>query len=293
MDLYTSLTRLKQAMNGGQLPPMTPLSEEAKKIIDPALTIGGDGAGGIVADEEKGLLCPIRGCGRYRHDLARHIATTHKSIGLAALREAMSIPTKAPLMSEHMMSVKRDGMKSRGAFLKNAKRFGAKHRRTSEAKRARVRSANAASMGARNLRDRCIAQLSHKLIDLANTLGRSPSANEAKTILGAGLVTKIIETFGTWNNAKAQAGLSTIAPSGKRDGFRDTALSALEAWYKEHGDLPESSAYLTNQTPLLPPFGVFRQGLGSTDWGECMRRAASLLDIHGGRYGLPVKEGAA
>jgi hypothetical protein len=290
MDLYTSLTRLKQAMNGGQLPPMTPLTEAAKKIIDPALTIGGDGAGGIVADEQRGLQCPVRGCGKYFHDLARHIATTHKSIGLPAFREAMSIPTKAPLQSDHMLTVKREGMKSRGTFLKNAKRFGTAHRRTSETRRARTRSTNAASMGARNLRDRCVAQLSHKLIDLANTLGRSPSSNEARTILGAGVVTEIIQTFGTWNNAKAQCGLSTLRPGGQKEGLRDAALSALEAWVEEHGDLPDmESAYLHNATPMLPPPNVFRMGLGSADWGECMRRAASLLDFHGGKYGLPEK----
>ncbi len=287
MDLYTSLTRLKQAMNGGELPPMTPLTEAAKEIIDPALTISGDGAGGIVADAERGLQCPVRGCGSWHHDLGRHVAMKHRAIGVDAFREAMSIPQTAPLMSEWFREQKRDIMRGRNGHLR---RYNKQKASPNEVrKRAASIRRTAASMGSRNLRDRCVAQLSHKLIDLANTLGRSPTVTEARELIGHTLVGHIINTFGSWNAAKTQCGLSTLPAKGQRDGWREAALTALDAWLREHGDLPtQTEAHLSNATPMLPPSWVFRAAFAASDWDECMRRAAAHMDIHGGRYGLPV-----
>lgn len=297
MDLYTSLTRLKQAMNNGQLPPMTPLTEQAKKVIDPELTIAG-GAGGIVADEERGLRCPIRGCGAWKHDLGRHVAMAHPTIGVAAFREAMSIPKSAPLMSETFRERKRRLMRGRlNDALKQQQRRGRKERRGVVARRAKGKGATAATMGSRNLRDRCIAQLSHKLIDLANTLGRSPSSTEARNVLGQTLVYHIIQTFGTWNAAKAHCGLEAFAPrnTARTKENRERALDTLGAWVAEHdGELPSyHDAMYGNATPLLLAPSIYYAVFGSQDWDECMRRAAALLAVIGGKYGLPEKRAVA
>jgi hypothetical protein len=221
--------------------------------------------------------------------LGRHVAMKHKSIGLPAFREAMSIPTTAPLMTEDFRERKREMMQKRGTNLVPGAR---RQRPASVARRSATIRKTARSMGARNLHDRCIAQLAHKLTDLAHTLGRSPSAPEARQILGHTLVYHIIQTFGTWNNAKAQCGLLTAKRGSitRTKENRALVLDALEAWLKEHDDLPTyHDAMFGNTTPALPPPSVFYAVFGRSDWDACMRIGASLLDFHGGKYGLPEK----
>lgn len=68
-DLYTSLVRAKQELNGG-VPPLTPLTEEAKKYMDPDLV---PGMGILNEDDDKGLQCPVEGCGKWYSRLDAHL----------------------------------------------------------------------------------------------------------------------------------------------------------------------------------------------------------------------------
>ena len=96
-DLYTSLTNLKREMNGGRMPPMTPIPERALAVIDPALT---PGLGALEEDPEKGLRCPVRGCGKWAHALSSHITSAHRNIGgVRGFKRMMSIPRTAALLS--------------------------------------------------------------------------------------------------------------------------------------------------------------------------------------------------
>lgn len=284
MQLYTSLVRLKQGLNGGILPPMTPIPDQAKHLIDPAFTVG---LGGLEEDAENGLRCPVRGCGVYRHNLGVHIAGSHRSVGgVLAVKRALSIPKSAAFISQKL----RDNT-NRVTPRPNGGRLTSRRVKEMAAKGLmRRRPRSRMTVGAKNLRDRCVAQLTHRMLDLNNSLGRSPTAAEARSRWGGAIVTDIIRTFGSWANAKAQCGLGVY-----RRNFRrlDTAgaLAALEAYYNEHGTLPNvDTAYRNPSTPLLPAPTAIMRALKTDSWPAAMQIAASMLNIYGGRHGLPEKK---
>ena len=289
MELYTSLTRLKQALNDGELPPMIPISQQARAFIDPALT---PGHGALNADELLGLQCPVRGCGKWVHVLSTHLNFSHKNIGGAAgVRAALGIPKRVAMMSQQA----REKIAGNGRRLNtgSADRVRQGRSRVNESTRIAASKASRNSPTYKNLRDRCEAQLSHKLIDLHHRLGRSPTVREGEEFLGRAVVNAIKETFGTWNNAKMQCGLeSHITKHSKYS--RDAILEALRAWYDEHGELPNvEESSMPTRTPLIPQYATIVRAFGRAGWRVAMRQVAALLNIRGGRYGLPEMEGAA
>lgn len=293
MELYTSLTRLKMAMNGGQLPPMTPVPEKAHRIIDPDLTIG---LGALSEDELLGLRCPVRGCGEWRHKLSFHLNHRHADIGgAAAVRDLLEIPLSAPLVSKKISDgVRRQNFErdAAGALARwRAENPGAQaacSRRTGSVRAMNVRR-TVRTVGYRNMLDQCPRQLAHKLIDLHNQLGRSPSAEEARKMISPGFVSAVQEVYGTWNNAKAQCGLERWKTSRKKFS-REVCIEALHAWYTVHGELPSAwQVRQANKAPLLPPWKSILSTFNQTSWPETMRIVASLLDIRGGRFGLPMQ----
>lgn len=292
MRLYTSLVRLKQAMNGGTLPPMTPVPESVHHLIDPAFTIG---LGALREDEEKGLQCPVRDCGEWRHRLSSHLRGAHRNIGgVAAVRRALSIPSTAPLMSQRALAEARE--QGVAAFDRYVRQVGPERVRldmgrtwsetqTSGArtKRRAAQLANRSTVGARNLADTCDAQVSHKLIDLQVRLGRSPGAREASKLLGAGVYDRIIEVYGTWRHALAQLGLDAV----RKRNDRESVLAGLEAYFQVNGHLPSRhQASLPTRTPKIVSPRVILATLGETTWYGCMRKAAIILNIRDGRYGV-------
>lgn len=293
MQLYTSLVRLKQAMNGGTLPPMTPVPENVRHIIDPAFT---PGLGALTEDTDKGLRCPVKGCGRYYQSLGPHLNQTHRDLGGAReIQRVLSLPHTARLESQRRTAARAQVMKemnerglSRGAPLTDEHRQRA--RRVSGQRCGKARR----TTGYKNLKDNCDAQLSHKLIDLHHRLGRSPTQDEGIAIYNAGFVKALRAVYGTWANAKAQCGLEVYRQHGRRM-TSEGVLDALEAWYQAHGSLPRSmdATARCHRTPLLPNYQIILEKLNADSWPEAMRRAASLLNIYGGRYGLPKRDTAA
>lgn len=299
MELYTSLVRLKQEMNDGQLPPMTPLPKELHATIDPAFTIG---YGALTEDPDKGLRCPIRECGRYAHNLTSHVNGSHKEIGGSrGLKKLLSIPQSAPLMSKSHREHARIVMLANHASGRLVDNLNGAQLRSIPLAERRLRSKAVshdavATVGAKNLKNRCIAQLSHRLIDLQNTLGRAPTEAEFIAAYGYNLRAALRSTFGTWNNAKAQCGLNVYAQSSGAkspkvlEHRREHALSALSAWYERYGALPSAKdASWPRRLPLLPYRRTICRAMNAATWGEAMRRAASILNIYGGRYGLPIE----
>lgn len=304
MDLYTSLTRLKQEMNGGTLPPMTPLPEKALALIDPAFT---PGLGALEEHPEKGLRCPVRECGEYRHRLSLHLNRCHKSIGgEAGIKAALSIPRTAKLVSQshskklaHKITpAVREKMREQGREAAASGRL-----QTAAVRRDRgvASRRDKQTMNIRNLRDKCEAQLSHKLIDLEHSLGRSPSEREAASVYGDGFTLYLRRVYGSWNAALARFGLEArrnsprgLLRSGGRplapDVLRNAVLESLRAYYNAHGSLPTANT-INNpaRTPLTPAVATIQKAMGADTFPEAMRRAASLLNIRGGRYGLPEK----
>jgi hypothetical protein len=280
VELYTSLTRLKMAMNGGIMPPMTKLSEQALKLIDPAFTIG---MGALEEDAVKGLRCPVRGCGQYYHALGYHLSRTHRAIGgLVAVREALGIPACVPFLS----------ISARLAFAKRSRPLTSQRPPEQDRKAiAQVCRATKLSANGRNLRDRCEEQLRQKFTILELENGRAPSMREAKERFGWGFVAGVQRIYGTWRNALGQFGMSALTArevAARRLVSREATLDGLRAWYEVHGDLPTSDdANRRDRFPLIPSSATIRRAMGCAGWDEAMRRAAALLNIYGGRYGLP------
>lgn len=286
MELYTSLIRLKISLNNGVLPPMTPLTERAKKFIDPAFT---PGMGALNEDVFKGLQCPVRGCGRWFHRLYQHLAYTHRNIGgCDAVRRALDIPATVSLAScwqralgvEHLRAVQAAG------------RWHPMHgNSSSRGRRSDGREAQK-SMVYRNIRDRCTAQVTHRLADLANKIGRSPSETEFAVEYGLALARHCKSVFGSWNSFLAQCELPQRrgSPRWSLEGL----LAAYGAYYDAHHSLPSfHQAHAPTRTPLIPMYETVYRVLGTRSWPEAMRRVAAALGIVGGRYGLPAQERAS
>lgn len=287
MELFTNLTRLKMAMNGGHLPPMTAVTKEAQNIIDPAFT---PGMGALEEHMDRGLRCPVRGCGEYYHYLAQHLSKAHANIGgPSAVKRVLDIAPRTPLSSNKARAAMRRSLKKRDMSEATARlqKVGRHLNRRARRESARGISQARKSVGFRNLLDRCEAQLKHKLIDLENKIGRSPNSNEARAEYGAGFVGYVVRAYGSWNSAKLQFGLTAIARGGQRVA-REAVLEGLQAWYDAHGDLPTlSEAKARDRAPLLVHGLAAMRSLGTNSWPEAMQRAAAILNIYGGRYGLP------
>lgn len=278
--LYTPLVRLKQAMNDGTLPPMTPVPESVHDIIDPAFTIG---LGALDEDPEKGLRCPVRGCGEWMQSLRRHIRTAHPVVGVSGVCRALSIPERTPLMSQRTLALLSEKTKASG----NLPRLPSLSRRQRSEMAVRARQTQKvahATMGARNLRNSCVAQLTHKLLDLKNRLGRTPVYREAALLISDNFGKEALAVFGSWNNALAHAGIS----ENRRRGWTpEQVIEALGAYYAANGVLPSNAQCRhTTRLPLLPTDVTIKKVLGEPTWYDCMRKAARILGIRDGRYGL-------
>jgi Homing endonuclease associated repeat len=285
-NLYTSLVRLKQAINGG-LPPMTPVPVESQDVINPAFTIGW---GALEEDAERGLRCPVRGCGEWFQHLGLHIARSHPDIGLRGVKEKLSIPQTASLVS----TAYHDKLSAFMRAENRANHLGTRRAAHARANRKMGQSRRAATktIGMKNLRNSCPAQLTHKIIDLHHKTGRGPTLREANAAYGEGFGSAVIAVFGTWNNAIAQCGFERNRKSSRYT--VETVLPGLAAYYEMHGRLPYvSTVRYGQQTPFLPCATSILRAFGVSSWPEAMRRAAALLGVEGGKYGLPSREGAA
>lgn len=285
VELYTSLYDLKRQMNGGRISRVTPLPERVLAVIDPVFVRG---LGMLEEDEEKGLRCPVRGCGIYTHSLGRHASWRHRDLGgSAGIRKLLDIPKSAPLDSHALRSKQRANAIARG--------IGAKvmpSARGSERRRRAATTATLKTMGYRNLKDQCIAQLTDRIIDQRNNIGRVPSARDFQATYGSGLLSACIRTFGTWNNALAQCGFGSRGF--RRNTSPEDVLAGLLAWYEAHGSLPSAdTAKRAHRAPAIHSPRTIMDAFNTKSWPEAMRQAAALLGIEGGRYGLRKKEKVA
>lgn len=268
-ELYTSLTQLKMALNDGTMPPMTPLTDEAKKYIDPDLTIG---MGALQEDPEKGLRCPVRGCGKYVHLLGAHLSSTHRAIGGAsAVRNILSIQPTAGLISTAMR-------RKLAAVLRKTREAGKiatpKALPTIEQRvvMEKRRKQSLSTIGSKNLRDTCDAQLPNRLRLHAARLGRTPRSKEVEPQLR-----KAVEkVYGSWNNALAAADLAI----NRRLWSHDDVISCFEQWVIRHGRMPtwDESKY-PSVTPVLPTPETTARALGVSSWSVATSHIRWILGL--------------
>lgn len=276
MELYTSLTRLKMAL-GGEFPPMTPVPVASQGIIDPDFTLG---HGALTEDAEMGLRCPMRGCGKYFHNLGKHVQQSHQDLGgVTALRTALSIPRTAGLLSVSAREAYRN------AALRDIRLTPARAKRMNAQARPKGKTGSETydTMNYRNLRDRCEAQMAAKLHALQEKLGRSPSINDTVEEYGTGLVHSLKRIYGTWDNAKSAFGLVAIGRTGggRPAVEREAVLRGVRAFFEMHQRFPtHREADNPARAPLICCSITTKRALGVETWREAMHVAAVELDMY-------------
>lgn len=268
-DLYTSLTLIKQSLNGGELPPMTPLTDQAKKLIDPDFV---EGMGGLVEDPEKGLRCPVKGCGKWVHSLATHWRYSHgKTVGpVGVLREALSIPKSVSLLSA----------RARENHRRAPQRGVARDPRMRSQGFPPVRVGSPATMMERNLKNTCDAQMAARYAALTAKFGRDPGFGDVMRE-DSKLVRAAAKFYGSWGAFKAAMG-----DRERRNGMTgDEAVACLKAWYDVHGRLP-TLFEIDNPTelPLLPESRKILRAFRAKSWAKAMSHTAWLLGIEDPHY---------
>jgi hypothetical protein len=260
--LYTSIAHTKLALhNGGAPPPMVRLPEAWRDRIDPDAIIG---MGGLREDRERGLKCPIRGCGVWRHTLAKHLRTAH-GITPDELRAALGLPKSIGFASQRVHDKASQSQVRKAAHpnsitaLERARGVG-----------GRKNKGRKLAVGIRNLRGNCQAQLGEKIIAIAAEAGRPPSKQEAIRIMGHGFMRAIERTFGTWNQAKQSVGLP-IRFRLRHRVSRELVISTWTAFYAAHGRFPsQNESRYGTQVPLVPSPNAVRRALGVQKWAEAI-----------------------
>lgn len=285
--LYTTLVMAKLALNDGRMPPMTPIPEQIRHIINPEYVAG---LGALNEEDDKGLQCPV--CGVWLARLTLHINAKHDDIGGAkAVRKLLGVPATAALWSQKQIAAARLVMEARSAATNNEaeaiknlhahKRAGMWQRKTRGKKLPRRSRGTVLSVGTRNLRNTCDAQIGHRLWDLRNHLGRSPTWIDVNHFNpGLGPSCKVI--YGTWNAAKALHGLDTL-PAGNTRHTRRSIVEGWSGWVEAHGCLP-SLRQRRLKLPLTPSPQATLKYLKADTWAEAMRKVAVALGIHDARY---------
>lgn len=284
-ELYTSLVRAKQELNGGTLPAMTPVPERVHHIIDPDLTVG---MGALTEDPDKGLQCPVRGCGRWLVNLRQHLNGSHADVGGAkGVLRALSIPENVPLKPraarEKQAEVMRRNIDTGKIDPMEGVRLSAEKR---SAYYKRGRRTKRATTGTRNLTNTCEAQIAQRILLVAEKVGRSPSMKEA-VALDPPLRSAAIRVYGSWNAAKAAVGLKTYDGSGGKAsagwGYgRSDVLEMLGEFYRAHGRLPTvSEGRSPTRTPVIPSRPTIIKHLKADSWRDAMDKVETALIARG------------
>jgi hypothetical protein len=293
-QLYTTLLALKANLGNGHPIHYEPLTAAARSVIDPALC---PGMGALNEDAERGLQCPFAGCGHWYHQLGGHIRSAHRMpprhfrrlLGFQESIGLISHALKTKMMATYAR-VHGDGREFRRQAQRAAQRSPRYVLRPSSPGRWRT-------VAYANLRDSCRAQLAHRLLDLATTIGRSPSVEDAAAVLGHSYVGRIVTAFGSWNAAKGFTGLDQLRQGRARTGARNwpwpDLLACLQAYHAATGTLPSVRTANSGRGPVVLPSGAtILRAFQTKSWAEAMRQAAALLNITGGRYGLPMPQPA-
>lgn len=288
-DLYTSLVRAKQELNGGVLPAMTPVPENVRHLIDPTYV---PGLGALEERPGDGCLrCPVRGCGRYFSRLALHLDYYHGDIGgREGIMRALQIPATTPLVSQQTSESLRTRMYALRASGKMAT-GGISQRARTRSHVSRRRGRPTSTTGWRNLRNTCEAQLIQRLLTVTQKIGRAPTFREARTI-DQQMANAGRKLWGTWNAFLAAADLRMEHGRVDQRWRKDRLLRAFAVWRERHGSLPtEAQIVRPRKLPLMPTRAVVLKAYQAKTWEEAMARVSNALRIRDD-LGYDVEEAA-
>lgn len=314
-DVFTTLTMAKMELNGGVIPAMTPLTDRAKKICDPEFT---PGMGALEADPETTKLrCPIKGCGEYRHQLAKHLNSTHRDVGgRDRVVRVLQLPPDAALVSpevqarlkENGRTVRRggtcpattnEGRRCNGyAYSDSTDGYCYMHwlnaepgRRKNHQRAAAGKQGGRAQLtGVRNFHNTCRAQIAQRILSVRDRVGRVPSMSEARHY-DPPLVGAIHRLYGWsgWNAALADCDLQTGTRTGGRYD-KDGVLAMIAGFHDRHGRLPRRDEADAPTVPPMPSAEAIFNALGVDGWTKAMRVSARILGVDAGVYDTGLRD---
>lgn len=263
-DLFTTQVLVKQLL-GGDRPPLTPLTNAALEIVDPSFC---PGMGILNEDIQKGIQCPIRGCGEFYHKLSAHLVRHDKNLGVPrgqteeVLRRALGLigskfvsssyakRQSAAIKSRKISPPTRSGSPNEkaGAVYDAAKDAVEIMRRARHKPRYIAAAVRRNSWGRRNARMSCDSQLKKRIQLVIDKVRRMPSEREVK-ICDPDLMPAINELG--WDIESALAWFRLEA--GISDDVEADVWEVLSAWRDTNSRMPtEADLDLRHIGPPLP-----------------------------------------
>jgi hypothetical protein len=238
--LYTNLVRDKLIISGGNHPPMTELTPEALRVFDPEYL---PGLGSLTEHPTQGIRCPLRGCGKYFQSLAAHLRRSHPKLSPVKLKQLLSLDPGTALCS-----LRSSAKCSEAAISQALGRHGKitlQTRRKMSISRRSHRTPTE-SVGYRNQRNACDAQLKDTLIKLCAKLRRTPKMSDVSSRF-AQVVTKY---HGTWNNGLLMlTGRKGNSPGRGLRYTREEIRTRVRVFIERTGRVPAQKDF---QRPALP-----------------------------------------
>jgi len=210
----------------------------------------GHGYLGTLAQTHDGSKVQCHICGELYYNLGAHIFNSHQ-MKAKEYRKKFQLGKRTPLCSDQASRE----YKERALQLWHRKTPEEREQqkdlmRTAATQAKRI--GHTRSLEEKNLHGMCPDQLLEKIRLVADKLGKSPTAQEFRSVYKQRYLDSITRTFGSWNQAKAQLGLSPCK-SGTRFPHNKGTCKFTDA---------ELLSYLTNH------YQRFQKAPTASDWAR-------------------------
>jgi len=233
------------------------------------LTTVEDGHGylGALAQTTDGHKVQCHICGELYYNLGSHVFTTHQ-LKAVEYREKFQLGRRTPLCSDVASQEYKERALSRIATMSDEDRAAQIESMRKAAQKAR-RVGNPRSLESLNKEGMCPDQLIARILECAESLGKSPTHEDFKQYYSGKYVGAIVRTFGSWNAAKANASLPPNKPGSRTPWNKghsrytdEILLEYLRNLSKEKGGRPTASDW---NRGFLPDYHIYLKRFGSIE----------------------------
>jgi hypothetical protein len=242
------------------------------------VTNGYYGYQGTLAQTEDGSKVQCHICGELCYNLGVHVFNAH-GIKAAQYREMFELNKRTPLCSDKASQ----DYKNRAVAVWEAKTESEKEQQRKimrAAAKVAPKPGNYVQLERRNQLGMCPDQLLEKIRVLADNLGSSPTVTQFKAEYGDRFIFTIQRTFGSWNAAKAQLGLSPCK-TGQRvphnKGVCKFTIEELLAYLRNHYERTQTIPTFSDwKRYYFPDYHIYLRQFGSIK--EARRQAGLPVD---------------
>lgn len=257
------IRRQQKELAAGQiLDPETPVTlynykEPLKDFVDEN-GIRGFGYAGTLASNIEGTHVQCHFCGYLYKYLPAHIWHKHK-LNAKQYKEAVGLQQKTALVSEQyrvqlIKNYQKLPLKHHNKVKENFNKYNEEVKNGEKKSGGDLKRNSPWSLEKRNKMGMCPDQLLHKIKELGDELGHTPSSNEFRK-KHTRYATAILMMFGSWNAAIIQAGLTPNYGIGFPQYTSIQLLQYLRNFYKEHKRTPVHSDFSRGYLPSLATYG--------------------------------------